>query len=570
MMLEYAARSEFAVGSNLRGGAAAANWCFLLPALEFRRILCVGVPRTAAITMLSRLGGEVVVVAPTRRAADTVAVEARQNGLANVVAVGEDGSDGMAAAAAASVDLVWVSDRRWRGRIDRRLLAAVDRVLGPDGLVYLEASGRRAVEDSCRVLRARLGPLARWTLSPHRGEPHLAVPERHAAVAGFLSHHGFVASSPGRLTRRLPAAVTRLARPVRRLGGARIGFLAGRRPVEESLPEYVRVVAAAAGVEVGDRPWALWAPGRYESKKVIFLVFDRSARRLELIVKLPRARALNHRLDNEWQALGRLRDLGIGDPGTLPRPAFFGSHGGLAVLGQTAVDGVGFERRTNATADCADARRAREWLVAFGIRTIQRPAADGSRAGAVLDSLHRRFSDTYTLGHHHRERLAAHVLALSQAEARLPPVFQHGDPGVWNVVVTASGQVGFLDWEAAEPQGMPLWDVFYLMRSFGVVVARAGGRRPTVDTFAAQYLQDTPLSRLLAGAIARFCRATNLDPGLVGPLLSTCWMHRALKESTRLRADRLDDGHYVNLLRRTLVDHDAPGLRRLCSLETAR
>jgi hypothetical protein len=57
-----------------------------------------------------------------------------------------------------------------------------------------------------------------------------------------------------------------------------------------------------------------------------------------------------------------------------------------------------------------------------------------------------------------------------------------------------------------------------------------------------------------------------LDPALVEPLFYTCWMHRALKEATRLQPDRLESGTYVRLLRLCVARRDAPGLRRLFSL----
>jgi hypothetical protein len=38
-------------------------------------------------------------------------------------------------------------------------------------------------------------------------------------------------------------------------------------------------------------------------------------------------------------------------------------------------------------------------------------------------------------------------------------------------------------------------------------------------------------------------------PGeLIEPLFYTCWMHRALKESTRLTAGNLERGHYFSVL----------------------
>ena len=42
---------------------------------------------------------------------------------------------------------------------------------------------------------------------------------------------------------------------------------------------------------------------------------------------------------------------------------------------------------------------------------------------------------------------------------------------------------------------------------------------------------------------------TGLAESLVAPLFYTCWMHRALKESTRLTREQLHAGHYIRLLR---------------------
>jgi hypothetical protein len=145
----------------------------------------------------------------------------------------------------------------------------------------------------------------------------------------------------------------------------------------------------------------------------------------------------------------------------------------------------------------------------------------------------------------------------------MPIVLQHGDPGTWNLLVTPGGRPAFLDWEAAEHEGMPLWDVFYFVRSFAVTVARAAGVRSSLRGLRAQLLADMPVNRLLVAAVERQCARIGLDRELVEPLFVTCWMHRALKEATRLRPARLDRGHYVNLLRISLDDADSPGLRRL-------
>ena len=62
------------------------------------------------------------------------------------------------------------------------------------------------------------------------------------------------------------------------------------------------------------------------------------------------------------------------------------------------------------------------------------------------------------------------------------------------------------------------------------------------------FLKDKGLAHALSLAIDKHVAATGLRRTLAGPLFYTCLMHRALKEATRLRSDRLVRGHYATLL----------------------
>jgi aminoglycoside phosphotransferase (APT) family kinase protein len=177
-----------------------------------------------------------------------------------------------------------------------------------------------------------------------------------------------------------------------------------------------------------------------------------------------------------------------------------------------------------------------------------------------------RFDELYRLTPAHRARLRELAGLVERRPEPMPLVFEHGDAGPWNVLVTDDGRPALLDWEAAEPHGMPLWDLFYFVRSFGVAVARAEGTSSALVGFRRQFLGDRAVNRLLADAVTRHCGAIGLAHELVETLFVTCWAHRALKEASRLDAARLDTGHYVNLVRLCLDHPGAPGLRRLYGL----
>jgi hypothetical protein len=148
-----------------------------------------------------------------------------------------------------------------------------------------------------------------------------------------------------------------------------------------------------------------------------------------------------------------------------------------------------------------------------------------------------------------RRVLTDAVAALCDAQD-LPLVLEHGDLGVWNVLVRLDGRPAVLDWEAGVPRGMPMWDLLYLLRSYAASSTRAGAdrARAVLDLLEGR----PPLGDSFIGATAQYASALRLDPSLLVPLLLTCWMHRAQKE-----ASRRDDGPYRRLLRHSVEERQS-------------
>ena len=109
--------------------------------------------------------------------------------------------------------------------------------------------------------------------------------------------------------------------------------------------------------------------------------------------------------------------------------------------------------------------------------------------------------------------LTEQVAALAAAGDGMRLVFQHGDPGPWNLLVTPEGQPAFLDWEAADAEGMPLWDLFHFLRSFDSPLSKEAGRHDHLRSFADHVLAASELNRLLVETTTRYCAQTSLSPG---------------------------------------------------------
>jgi hypothetical protein len=101
------------------------------------------------------------------------------------------------------------------------------------------------------------------------------------------------------------------------------------------------------------------------------------------------------------------------------------------------------------------------------------------------------------------------------------------------------------------------------LRSFGVTVGRASGVRGSLRAFERYYLERSDLARIQADAVTRSCAVTGVPRTLVEPLFHTCWMHRAVKQVSRLPSWKLRRGHYHRLLSTTIDGRESPGLRLL-------
>jgi aminoglycoside phosphotransferase (APT) family kinase protein len=436
---------------------------------------------------------------------------------------------------------------------DERFRGDLARLLAPAGTIW--------VDDASPVTGspAPEGPLG-FGLAPRKGEARAAVPAGDELAKAYLEQRGLADGAPGPLPKLLDALRRGPSRATASPPTWRSGQLWARAP--DGPPAYLRGLARASGVDLDGFRWCLAAPGRYSSRKVLVFLFEGRDAGPTYITKLVRDPALNSRLENEAQALRTLASCELPPTATLPRVAFAGRHAGLAIVGETVVDGVPFRSEPLAAPGGPAVRSAIGWFHALAQVAPGRRATGGEVADTLAELLD-RLRRIYRLAPAHQRYLEDQLESLRSIEA-IPVVFQHGDPGPWNLLVTPDGRTSLLDWEAAEEAGAPLWDLLYFLRSHSIDHARAGGVRSAMEGFERQFLADTPVSRLVIEAVEGYRDAIGLPAQAVEPLFHTCWLHRALKEATRLAPEDLDGGHYVNLLRRCIDRaEEAATLRRL-------
>ena len=531
-MLDTTRSGTFVAGSNRMAAPSGAAWLALLPTQEPGAVLVLGLPSRPVLTALTGTAGSLTVRCRTRR-------EARR---ARAILAGTAAKVDVGPIPEGSFDLIVIA------RSATRSTADAGRRMANQGVVIVEESG---------VARRDHGPgsVTRLVLRPAFGEITAAVPGSAPNARRALERRGLWSG----------AVVIRAFGRSREVAGPWLRALPERRLVvpASAPPAYLRRIAGEAGVDLGGFDWAMSAPGRYRSNKISFFLFEPGSEVPTIVVKMTRDRDLNGRLDVEREALEHLRATGVVAPSTIPNVVFSGLEGGRALLGLTAIEGTPFTAKTLASAECPHAARAFSWLVDLGASTAApSPVAGGELAEHLRDIL-ARFVALYDVEVRYRSVLEDQIRAIERCASPLPVVFQHGDPGAWNLLVDENGTVAFLDWEAAEHAGVPLWDVFHLARSYAVVAGRAAGERNMMRAIERILYTPSPINRMVAGVIGRYRERVGVPGDLVEPLFHTSWMHRALKEATRLPKERLGSGHYLSLLRRGIDLRETPGVRTL-------
>lgn len=570
-MLENTLATDFIPGTNLTGGLARASWRFLLPSLELDRIVCFGVPSAATLSVLATMGKEMLVLSTNAPQLEAVRKEVDSHNLTLTHVTDFT----RLPLPDRSVSLVLLAGKKELASLllDTVFPAELNRLLKEDGAIYFEAKNlsERSVARQMIHNLAELGfkGVREFWLTPFKGELRTAFPLDDRMSKYLFTNVLYGQSVKKRALSRAGVMLSQ-AGLLRHLAPRRAIFVQ-RSPaqLEKQTPQYLNMLAKKAGVDLSAMSCGLSARGKFNANKNIFYLFDAGkGEKARAVVKMTRASDFNKRLENEYRVLAQLHQNGFVDKGTYPEPLFYGTHAGLAILGQMAVYGEPFRSRTKATIDCPIANDALNWIVKLGAASANTAAAASAEVEAAMLKLYRRFAAIYPLANTAADFLVEQINTISRVSKKFPLVFQHGDPGTWNMLVSPENRVIVIDWEAGEPEGMPLWDLFYFTRTYGSWMSRMQGSRNPLKNFAQHFLEPSPLHELLLATLRRYCEGVGLAPALIAPLFYTCWMHRALKESTRLQKDELIKGTFFTLLRHCIEHHNTAALQTLFSLST--
>lgn len=426
----------------------------------------------------------------------------------------------------------------------RLLVGAAPDVADPSDSVSIQLrSGRRPVNGERRLELRYVGD-----------ELQGVAPLDDLSARAILSGH---VGEDGQLPRSLKQRIKGVPRRTRR---TEIGSLHG---VPEGPPAWLVTAAAEAGLDVSGHGWGLWCRGDFGSQKLVMFLIAPGASTPSIAVKIVRDPRFNDRLEHESDMLRLIEGLDARVRGGAPTLLFETKLWGSAASAQSMVRGSDLRRNLARRPELLTA--VTTWMSDLAIAT--RAEIDRSELRGGLDELLGRYVAAYDVPQSAVSFLRGQAELLTETE--LFAVLQHGDAGPWNALLTDDGTVAFLDWEAGEPRGLPLWDLIYFHRSASLLMSRSRPWENRRVRLRRDLIAGSPIGDRVASEVGAYVDAIGLDRRAVEPLYHLCWVQRAIKEARRIPAERRPHGMFHRFLLDGIDGRDLPGLRRI-TLRTER
>lgn len=379
---------------------------------------------------------------------------------------------------------------------DAATLRAAHAALRPGGVLYAAWRPRRSLRAPHAVAAAGFREARAYWRRPGGEDRVWLSADGSAGITAALGEHAALRRG-ARLAWPLQGAAG--AALPRSIVAVRAGGDAAHSP---GLPD-LGPLAPAAGI-------VLRAPGGSERNKVILVVAGPGGAPSG-VVKLARIDAARPGLAREARSLAALGPVAdaVGAPRLLFHREADDAVGESVVTGEPLLSVIERDGLAAVTVAVTD------WLVTLAQRTTD-PACDPA---PLIDALLAEFTAAFagTVD-------AAELDEAGRLLAALPPlpcVFEHRDCSPWNLLRRPAGDIAGLDWESAEPRGIPLTDLVYFLAYGGFTEDRPAD----ADLVASSARRlDAPPGR---DAERRYCEAVGVPQDAIPTLRVVTWMIHA-------------------------------------------
>jgi glycosyltransferase involved in cell wall biosynthesis len=329
----------------------------------------------------------------------------------------------------------------------------------------------------------------------------------------------------------------RLARRAALLGPL---YVVGRRSADE-----------AGDVELPpSAPLLLLTGGHRSINKVVGLAFEPGEAKPSAAVKFARVPEAEAGLEREARVL---RQLGEERPDLagIPHLRSEGHRAGRLAVVEDVVEG-------RSLLDQLTPQSFEQVALQVTRLLIDLARAGGSRRSRMVDEAVDAFAAQF--GSVAGEEIVAAAREKLAGLGELPAAPEHRDCSPWNVVIAPAGDPVLLDWESAEPDGLPALDLFYFLANCAFVLDGALERGRTRESYARLLDSTTDHGRIYQRAVAEYATALEIAPEDLARLRLLCWIvhsrsdyrHLQLETGGTPRPQDLRGGMFLGLVEEEL------------------
>lgn len=200
------------------------------------------------------------------------------------------------------------------------------------------------------------------------------------------------------------------------------------------------------------------------SSHVIFFVLAQGQKAPFLVVKTPRLPGDYIRLDREATNLQTVHAAREGGFDSIPRLLAYEDYCGHRLLVETAVAGEMMSYKLRHSPSLPYVQMATQWLIELHLATSQPHNNKIQWFDHLIKNSLQHFAETTTLTQAEVSLVArTHEIIDVVQTYNLPSVFEHGDLGPLNIMFSEHQKIGVVDWELADPNGLPTADLFFLL-----------------------------------------------------------------------------------------------------------
>ncbi|MGH7492826.1 MAG: aminoglycoside phosphotransferase family protein [bacterium] len=276
------------------------------------------------------------------------------------------------------------------------------------------------------------------------------------------------------------------------------------------------------------------------SSHIICFVFAADRLQPIFVIKIPRLPGDNERLDREVANLHVANRARGNEEGSIPHVVAYEDYHHHRLLIETVVPGRPMSPAIVRQQPELCLSAGLSWLLEFHLATTSStlkgyPDWFERLVEQPMQQLKVLLPPSAEEGH-----LVDQTLALLRplANQDLPLVMTHGDFSSPNILQDEAGRIGVVDWELAEPQGLPAFDLFFFLTYVAFARQNAGKNADYLKAFQRAFFGPQAWAR---SYVARYRERLHLALESVAPLFVLTWGRYVAGLVERLHESRASD-----------------------------